>query len=193
MESEQDREAYLNAPVGIVLAEDRVIRACNPAFAAMFGYLRPALIGRSLALLYPSREEFVRTGEIGLGPLRRTGAYGDERIMARADSTLFWCRVNGRTLSGRDDPLARAVWTFHDLSDTRRAENLSMRDRQVVMHLATGLTSKEIARLLGLSPRTVEAYRARLLKKFGAANVAGLLARMSAMPVPERGPNEPAA
>ncbi len=193
MESEQDREAYLNAPVGIVLAEDRVIRACNPAFAAMFGYLRPALIGRSLALLYPSREEFVRTGEIGLGPLRRTGAYGDERIMARADSTLFWCRVNGRTLSGRDDPLARAVWTFTDLSDTRRAENLSMRDRQVVMHLATGLTSKEIARLLGLSPRTVEAYRARLLKKFGAANVAGLLARMSAMPVPERGPNEPAA
>lgn len=193
MESEQDREAYLNAPVGIVLAEDRVIRACNPAFAAMFGYLRPALIGRSLALLYPSREEFVRTGEIGLGPLRRTGAYGDERIMARADGTLFWCRVNGRTLSGRDDPLARAVWTFHDLSDTRRADNLSRRDRQVVMHLATGLTSKEIARLLGLSPRTVEAYRARLLKKFGATNVAGLLARMSAMPLPERDPDEPAA
>ena len=37
-----------------------------------------------------------------------------------------------------------------------------------------GKTSKEIARSLELSYRTVEVHRARLLKKFGVANTAGL-------------------
>ncbi|MFZ1681402.1 MAG: PAS domain S-box protein, partial [Rhizobiaceae bacterium] len=95
MRTDPDHDAYMNAPIGIVMAERRTITACNPAFAAMFGYRREALVGQSLAILYPSREEFLRTGEIGLGPLRRTGAYGDERIMARADGSLFWCRVSG--------------------------------------------------------------------------------------------------
>ena len=34
-----------------------------------------------------------------------------------------------------------------------------------------------------MSPRTVEAHRARLLKKFGAANVAGLLSNVGGIPL----------
>ena len=56
------------------------------------------------------------------------------------------------------------------------------------MHLGEGRTSKEIARMLDVSPRTVEAYRARLLKKCGAANVAELLvaSELDAALVPRR-------
>ena len=36
--------------------------------------------------------------------------------------------------------------------------------------------------MLSISPRTVEAYRARLMKKFKAANVAELLSHLSTMP-----------
>ena len=36
--------AFDMAPVGIVMTENRVIRACNLAFAAMFGYPREELI-----------------------------------------------------------------------------------------------------------------------------------------------------
>lgn len=174
--------AYEYAPIGIVLTESRVIRECNPAFARMFGYDRDELIDQSFVLLYPSMEEFVRIRDVGVEPLRRDNRYSDERIMARKDGSLFWCRVRGHSLTRDDDPLRRAVWSFADLSDSRPVLGLSTRERQIVMHLGEGRTSKEIARALSISPRTVEAYRARLLKKCGAANVAELLSHLSTMP-----------
>lgn len=175
--------AFEEAPVGIVLAENRVIRACNPEFANMFGFAREALLGQSIAILYPSFDEFVRIGEVGTEPLRKTGRYSDERIMARSDGTLFWCRVRGRTLVAEGDPLTRAVWSFTDLSSNRPITDLSPRERQIMMHLIDGSTSKEIAAILSISPRTVETYRAKLLKKFGAGNVVELLSMLGSMPV----------
>lgn len=173
--------AFEHAPVGIVVTENRIIRACNLTFAAMFRYPRDELIDRSFAVLYPSDEEFVRIRDVGVEPLRRTNQYSDERIMARRDRSLFWCRVRGHSFT-RDEPLARAVWTFADLSSSRPVIQLTTRERQIVMHLGEGRTSKDIARLLDISPRTVEAHRARLLRKYGAANVAELLASLSGMP-----------
>jgi PAS domain S-box-containing protein len=175
--------AFENAPIGIVLTENRIIRACNPAFAEMFLYQRGDLLDQSFAMLYPSLEEFVRIRNVGVEPLRKLGRYSDERIMARSDGTLFWCRVRGRTLTTEGDPLARAVWSFADLSYARPVTQLTTRERQIVMHLGEGRTSKEIARLLKISHRTVEAYRARLLKKYNAGNVAELLSHLGEMPV----------
>lgn len=174
--------AFENAPVGIVMTEMRVIRACNPKFARMFGYERNELIDQSFAILYPSLDEFVQIRNVGVIPLKTLNRYTDERIMARKDGTLFWCRVRGHTLTPEDDPLGKAVWSFADLSDFRPVMELTPRERQVIMHIGEGRTSKEIARLLSISPRTVEAYRARMLKKYEAANVAELLSHLGGMP-----------
>lgn len=174
--------AFECAPVGLVVTESRIIRTCNPAFARMFGYERAELIDQSFAILYPSIEEFVKIRDVGVEPLRKNNRYSDERIMARKDGSLFWCRVRGHSLTRDDDPLRRAVWSIADLSGSRPVLALSTRERQIVMHLGEGRTSKEIARTLSVSPRTVEAYRARLLKKCGAANVAELLSHLSTMP-----------
>lgn len=174
--------AYEHAPIGIVMTENRVIKACNPAFAAMFRYERSDLLGASFAILYPSIEEFVKIRDVGVEPLRRYNKYSDERIMARRDGSLFWCRTRGHTLTPDDDPLRKAVWSFADLSDHKPVASLTLRERQIVMHLGEGRTSKEIARTLAISPRTVEAYRARLMKKYGASNVAELLSHLSSMP-----------
>jgi PAS domain S-box-containing protein len=173
--------AYEHAPIGIVMTENRIIRTCNPAFAQMFGYRRDELIDSSFAILYPSMEEFVRIRDIGVEPLRRYNKYSDERIMARRDGSLFWVRVRGHTLAP-DDPLRKAIWSFADLSDYRPVAVLTTRERQIVMHLGEGRTSKEIARTLSISPRTVEAYRARLMRKYGAVNVAELLSHLSTVP-----------
>ena len=148
----------------------------------MFGYAVEELLEQSFAILYPSMEEFERIRDVGVEPLKRTNRYSDERIMARKNGTLFWCRVRGHSLTRDDDPLRRAVWSFADLSETRNVLNLSGRERQIVMHLGEGRTSKEIARTLDISPRTVESYRARLLKKYNAHNVAELLSHLSSMP-----------
>jgi PAS domain S-box-containing protein len=174
--------AFRHAPVGIVMTESRIIKACNPAFASMFGYEVDQLLEQSFAILYPSFEEFLRIRNVGVEPLKKANRYTDERIMARKDGSLFWCRVRGHSLTREDDPLRHAVWSFADLSDSRPVYALSTRERLIVMHLGEGRTSKEIARTLSISPRTVEAYRARLLKKYSAGNVAELLSNLGGVP-----------
>ncbi|PIT01244.1 LuxR family transcriptional regulator [Bradyrhizobium nitroreducens] len=57
-------------------------------------------------------------------------------------------------------------------------EPLTAREGDVLEHLAAGLTNKEIARRMHLSARTVEGYRASVLKKAGARNVTDLLRRI---------------
>ena len=174
---------FQHAPLGLVISRDRVISRCNAKFCAMFGYARESeLAGKSLSILYPSTEEFQRIGAIGLQQMRATGFYVDERIMKRRGGELFWCRVRGQSLTP-DDPFAHAVWSFADLSGVRPITHLSRRERQVAMHLTEGLTSKEIARLLDISPRTVEAHRAKLIEKLEARNGAELIARLTGTPL----------
>ena len=57
-------------------------------------------------------------------------------------------------------------------------EPLTAREGDVLAHLAAGLTNKEVARRMHLSARTVEGYRASILKKAGAKNVTDLLRRI---------------
>jgi len=47
---------------------------------------------------------------------------------------------------------------------------LTLRQREVLAQVARGLSDKEIARLLALSPRTVEMHVARALAALGARN-----------------------
>lgn len=169
--------AFTYAPVGLVVTENRVIRDCNFAFAEMFGYAREELQAQLFAILYPSDEEFVNIRDRGVKQLRETNRYWDERIMARKDGTLFWCRVRGHSFTP-DDPLARAVWSFADLSEERPYVPLTRREREILSYLSDGLTSKEMALKLDISHRTVEVYRAKLLRKFGANNTSGLFQSM---------------
>ena len=54
-------------------------------------------------------------------------------------------------------------------------ESLSVRERQVFMLLIEGLRAKEIASRLELSPKTVDTYRASLMRKLDIHAVAGLV------------------
>lgn len=56
-----------------------------------------------------------------------------------------------------------------------RLSQLTEREKEVGRELAAGLSNKEIARKLGLSPRTVEAHRARLMKRTGASSLADIV------------------
>jgi DNA-binding NarL/FixJ family response regulator len=53
-------------------------------------------------------------------------------------------------------------------------EKLSQREREVLTLVASGLTNQAAADRLGLSVKTVESYRARLMEKLGLANRAEL-------------------
>jgi FixJ family two-component response regulator len=54
---------------------------------------------------------------------------------------------------------------------------LTSREREVLDKLLEGGTSKQIARDLGISPRTVEAHRQNLLRKLGVGSLKELILR----------------
>jgi DNA-binding CsgD family transcriptional regulator len=49
---------------------------------------------------------------------------------------------------------------------------LSGREVQIIKHTARGFTAKEIAKMIGLEPRTVEIYVGNIRKKLVARNTA---------------------
>jgi DNA-binding NarL/FixJ family response regulator len=54
-------------------------------------------------------------------------------------------------------------------------DELSSREQDVLRLLAEGKRTKEIAIILGISPKTVETYRGRLMTKLGIDNLSGLV------------------
>lgn len=166
------------APIGMCVSQNRRISACNQALAAMFGYTQDELLGQSFLVLYPSSDEFERTGARIVPIINATGSYSDERIMKRANQELFWCHVTGRSLHV-NDVHAEGIWTFDDLSAKRKvSQELSTREREIAALLVDGQTSKMIARNLNLSPRTVEMHRAKLMKKLKATTSSELINKL---------------
>ncbi|MEW9366006.1 response regulator transcription factor, partial [Klebsiella pneumoniae] len=49
------------------------------------------------------------------------------------------------------------------------------RERDVLGQVAHGASNKEAGRRLGISPRTIEVHRARIMDKLGARNAADLM------------------
>jgi DNA-binding CsgD family transcriptional regulator len=57
-------------------------------------------------------------------------------------------------------------------------ESLTPRERVALVQIVSGASSKEAARTLGISPRTVEFHRANVMRKLGAKNTADLVRRV---------------
>ena len=174
--------AFDLAPVGLVLSRNRTIVDCNQHLCEMFGAGKEQLEGQSFLILYPSADEYERIGARMLPILNAKGLYSDDRIMKRVDGRnkgeTFWCHVTGRALN-RNAPHESGIWTFEDLSSRRPVTaDLTPREREVAAHLMGGLTSKEIGRALVISHRTVEIYRARLMRKYKASTTADLVHKL---------------
>jgi PAS domain S-box-containing protein len=171
--------AFDLAPVGLCVSRNRVIQICNRAFAGIFGFTPEELSGQSLAPLYISDAEFRHNGERAHAIMERTGVYSDERIMRRRSGEWFWCHVSGQALDRRN-PFVCAVWAFEDISARRPVSvRLTGREREIAQLLITGKTSKQIAKSLGVSPRTVEGHRARLMRKYGVTTAGELISRVA--------------
>ena len=63
----------------------------------------------------------------------------------------------------------------HPAGDAGGGERITPRQREVLKLVAQGKSSKEIAALLRISPRTVDAHRAQLMQRLNARDAIGLL------------------
>jgi two-component system, LuxR family, response regulator FixJ len=82
-------------------------------------------------------------------------------VMRVHDAMRAW-----QTLGAEDDLLAR---------DFPGRDRLTTREREVLGRIAHGASNKEAGRELGISPRTIEVHRARIMEKLGAKNAADLM------------------
>ncbi len=172
------RTAFDLAPIGLVLSRRRQMVDVNREVLAMFRATPAQMLGLSFEVLYPSTEEYERTGARITARLDASGRYADERVMKRMDGELFWCHVTGRALDPAE-PHAAGIWTFEDLSARRVLKvDLTAREREIAALLVEGLTSKAIGRRLDISPRTVDVYRARLMRKLGASTTPELVNKL---------------
>jgi two-component system, LuxR family, response regulator FixJ len=83
--------------------------------------------------------------------------FNDEALLAAIDAALKAPQVSGA--AGANESAARVA-------------ALSPREREVLDLLIAGKPNKLIARDLGLSPRTVEVHRARLMARLGVGSLA---------------------
>jgi len=63
----------------------------------------------------------------------------------------------------------------HEARHAAVLSSLSPREREVVAHVIKGLHAKEVGALMGISHRTVEVHKARIMEKLGVRSVVDLM------------------
>lgn len=140
----------------------------------------------------------LRVGEdSGLALLRRVkGMRSGTPVFMLADQPQVDAAVTAMKL-GASDVVTKPIDTEHLLTVVRDAlrrdvhlgamqggrrpvevrgfSQLTPREREVLQLITNGQSNKEAGRELGISPRTIEVHRARVMEKLGARNTADLL------------------
>jgi FixJ family two-component response regulator len=75
----------------------------------------------------------------------------------------------------RQDIHVGAVQAGGRAIEVRGFAQLTPREREVLQLITNGQSNKEAGRELGISPRTIEVHRARVMEKLGARNTADLM------------------
>ena len=94
-----------------------------------------------------------------------TKPFHDEDLLASIRRSIGKDEKN-RSLRARRDELDGRVRT------------LTPREREVFLHVVSGLMNKQIAAVLGISEKTVKVHRGRVMRKMGAESLA-VLVRMA--------------
>ena len=133
--------------------------------------LRAALPAARVVVLSSYDDEF-RVAEA-----LRAGAQGYLLKSCSADDLIAAIRAaaaGGTPLSpSLTDAVLRAMRRTGK-SSSGTIEALTGRERQVLEGFATGLSTREVATSLGISPKTVETHRVRIYEKLGARSVIDL-------------------
>lgn len=177
-ELDLDDIAFAASPAPLIVTQHRRIKRCNHAFANLFGYQVSDLEGELILKLYPCSADYYAIGDRCMKAMENKKYYEDERFMQHQDGNIFWARARGVTLTPTDT-FALMVWSFDRIRHhDARTVKLTPREQEISGYLVNGLTCKETAQQLGISHRTVEVHRGRLMKKLNAKNTADLVSKI---------------
>lgn len=121
----------------------------------------------------PDTKIIVFSGMTSTGLLRELAdADADGIFLKRGDLEQF-AKAVPRVLAG-EKMISQDVMDI--LSQTDDAQDLTLRERQILSLVAQGHANKEIGERLGVSVKTVDNHRTNMMRKIGAHSVAELLA-----------------
>lgn len=191
------RIAFECAPLGMLLLRGPMVVACNRALCDLFDQAESQLIGMRFDALFPDGEALEAVHLRVEQALREGGRYRETRLVRHADddageklSAPQQVQLQYAALDGSPQLLLCSVEALSvPLLDH---DKLTSREREVASLLRERYTAKEIGRSLGISHRTVEIYRTRLMKKYGVRNAASLIRLLLREP-DEPDASEPAA
>ena len=83
--------------------------------------------------------------------------------------------INQRLPAKLDDANTEPSGDLSDFEYYRRLATLTPRETQILGHILTGSTTKAIAQSLGVTPKNVEHFRARIMKKMEAESLIHLI------------------
>jgi FixJ family two-component response regulator len=118
-------------------------------------------------------------------------AHGDvpaARAAFRADAIDFLEKPfdHAQLRAAIENAFSKESLRLRRVADADRLACLTAREREVLAAAAQGLHAKEIGRELGISARTVEVHKTRIMAKLGARNVAELVRlALAAEPPPD--------
>jgi PAS domain S-box-containing protein len=107
--------------------------------------------------------------------------------LQRGDGAYTWVEDNGRPLEQADGSFAGYLGTLTDITDRKRVVftpdqesvrlvfALTERERQVLVLIAEGKSTKEAAAKLGISYKTADSHRSRILEKLGVHETASMV------------------
>lgn len=123
---------------------------------------------------HPDLKILILTMHQNIGFLRRAVAAGADGYLVKTDCGQEILSAIEKIQQGQTyispsleaEFSADVIRSWGNTSSSQTFRNLTNREKQVLTFVVEGLTSKQIAAELDLSPRTVEHHRARLLQKF---------------------------
>ena len=165
---------FERAPIGMVISIDDLMCVCNLETHRLFGYAAGELSSKPLSLIYPI------TDESG-APERAAASHPSppwQRILQKKNGMTFWCQITHVLQQISPSPIR--IWTFQEVDQQKSpSEMLSTREKQLATSILSGKTSRNIAADIGLSVRTVEYYRQRLMRKLSVSNHTELILRLA--------------
>lgn len=180
-----------NSPIASVISDPRLpdnpIVACNTAFCELTGYAPETVVGRNCRFLSgpgtePWLSEEIRRGVREHHPVlveilnyKRSGEPFRNAVLVAPiydehDELLYF--LGSQIEIGVDAPTSTSM---RRIRAAELVKKLSLRQSQVLKHVANGLLNKQIAGELGLAEKTVKMHRAILMNRLGLQTTADLI------------------
>jgi DNA-binding CsgD family transcriptional regulator len=178
---EEARALATSMPGLLVLGPQREVMASNAEALSILCYPGKPDKGRQLGLVVAEKVPLEMLRGLANGKTVAEFLSGRRRYTC----TVHTLDVAGRTKGTTVILMERVSSPKVTLYGISKKYKLTPRERESMGHLLTGLTSKEIAQEMNISPNTVKAFLRSAMTKMGVSTRAGLIGRIAGTTPPE--------